>query len=94
MGFRVLPRAMSDITSIAAGIDAESPSAARKWLDELYRRFSHLGETPGMGPARPEVGRDVRLFPHGPYVILYRSGPGGVDVVRVIHGKRDPETWL
>ncbi|WP_349236283.1 type II toxin-antitoxin system RelE/ParE family toxin [Bosea sp. AAP35] len=90
----MLPRAMSDITSIAAGISAESPSAARNWLDALDRRFGHLGDMPGLGPSRPDIGREVRLFPHGPYVILYRPTPDGVDIVRVIHGKRDPESWL
>ena len=50
---------------------------------------------PGMGTARPELGKGVRLFSVGQYVVLYEEGAvEGVDIVRVIHGKRDPDTWL
>ena len=94
MGFRVLPQAISDISAIAAGINVDSPSAARRWIDALYRRFSHLGDMPGMGTSRPELGQRVRLFPLGHYVILYEEAADGVDIVRVVYGKRDPETWL
>jgi len=34
------------------------------------------------------------MFPFGQYLILYRQEADGVDVVRVVHGRRDPETWL
>ena len=94
MGFRVLPQAMSDIEAIAAGINVDSPSAARRWIDALYRRFVSLGDMPGMGTTRREIAQRVRLFPLGHYVILYQEEADGVDIVRVIHGKRDPETWL
>jgi len=47
-----------------------------------------------MGTSRPELGQRVRLFPLGHYVILYEETADGVDIVRVVHGKRDPETWL
>ena len=94
MSFRVLPQAISDISALAAGIHADSPSSARRWIDALYRRFGNLGGMPGMGTSRPELGQRVRLFPLGHYVILYEESADGVDIVRVIHGKRDPETWL
>lgn len=85
---------MGDIEMITAGIQLDSPSAAGRWLDGLYRRFVTLGEMPGMGTARPELGKGVRLFPVGQYVVLYEEGAvEGVDIVRVIHGKRDPDTW-
>lgn len=49
---------------------------------------------PGMGVHRPEIGKRVRLFPFGSYVILYHEEVEGAEVIRVVHGKRDPETWL
>jgi toxin ParE1/3/4 len=85
---------MLDIEAIAAGIKVDSRSAAQHWIDALYRRFANLGSMPGIGTSRPDIGRDVRLFPAGQYVILYRQEADGVDIIRVIHGKRDPETWL
>ncbi|WP_281405649.1 type II toxin-antitoxin system RelE/ParE family toxin [Mesorhizobium sp. B2-4-19] len=43
---------------------------------------------PGMGIARPEVRADLRTFPAGNYLILYRQIGDGVEIVRVIHGAR------
>jgi toxin ParE1/3/4 len=94
MGFRVLPRAMIDIEAIADRIKADSPNVAQRWLDDLYQRFDRLGDMPGMGVSRPQISERVRLFPLGSYVILYHEEAHGVDIVRVVHGKRDPETWL
>jgi toxin ParE1/3/4 len=31
----------------------------------------------------------MRTFPKGNYIIVFRSRPGGVTVIRVIHGARD-----
>jgi toxin ParE1/3/4 len=94
MGFRVLPRAIMDIEAIAARIKVDNPSAARRWVDDLYRRFDSLGGMPGMGVLRAEISERLRLFPLGSYVVLYHEEAHGVDIVRVVHGKRDPESWL
>jgi toxin ParE1/3/4 len=94
MGFRLLPRAIEDIEAIASHIQADNPAAAARWVDGLYQRFVALGSAPGMGVHRPEIGARVRLFPVGAYLILYHEEPHGVDIIRVVHGRRDPENWL
>lgn len=94
MGFRLLPRAVEDIEAIASHINADNPSAAAKWVDGMYQRFVALGAASGMGVSRPEIGARVRLFPVGNYLILYHEEPHGVDIVRVVHGRRDPESWI
>jgi toxin ParE1/3/4 len=93
-GFQVLPRAEADIETIVAYIHADSPAAARRWLDKLYERFRKLGAMPGQGVLRPEVAPDMRLLPFGNYVILYREDAYGAQIVRVMHAKRDPDSWL
>ena len=92
--FRILPLAAEDIQTVTETINTESPAAARRWLDDVHRCCEKLANVPGMGVARPEIGRAVRLFPLGQYVVLYREEAHGVDIVRLIHGKRDPESWL
>ncbi|SFC31024.1 toxin ParE1/3/4 [Bosea sp. CRIB-10] len=94
MGFRVLPRAEADIEAIADYINADSPFAARKWLDDLYEHFQRLGHMPGIGVLRSEINLRLRLFPFGSYLVLYHEETHGIDVIRVVHGRRDPETWL
>ena len=43
---------------------------------------------PGMGMARPEVRPDLRTFPAGSYLVLYRQIEDGAEIVRIIHGAR------
>jgi toxin ParE1/3/4 len=38
---------------------------------------------------RPEFGENLRSFAVQNYVIFYVTVPEGIDVVRVIHGRRD-----
>lgn len=94
MSFRVLPRAEADIEAIANYINADSPLAARKWLDDLYEHVHRLGNMPGIGVLRPEISLRLRLSPFGSYLILYHEHARSIDVIRVVHGRRDPETWL
>ncbi len=88
MTFRLKPEAEADIANIALHIAADNPSAARRWLDDIDIRCRNLGETPGLGVARADVRPDLRMFPVGNYLILYRPIEGGVEIVRVLHGAR------
>lgn len=94
MSFRVLPRTEADIEATANYIYADSPLAARKWLDDLHDHFHRLGDMPGIGVLRPEISLRLRLFPFGSYLVLYHEEGHGIDVIRVVHGRCDPETWL
>ena len=53
------------------------------------REGGALSENPRLGPARPDLAADLRYFPVGRYVLLYREIPGGVEIVRCVHGARD-----
>lgn len=88
MSFRLRPEAETDIHVITSHIAQDSPSAARRWLDDVQRRCRALGDMPGAGVARPDIRPDLRLFPMGDYLILYRTIDGGVEIVRVLHGAR------
>jgi len=54
----------------------------------MYLRCKRIGEMPGMGVARPDVRPDLRTFPAGNYLILYREIDNGAEIVRVVHGAR------
>ncbi len=94
MAYRLLPQAKSDIEEITSYIAADSLVAAQRWFDHLQERFVAIGAMPEMAPTRPEIGPYVRLFPFDRYVMLYRAESGDADIVRIVHGSRDPETWL
>lgn len=42
-----------------------------------------------MGPARPDIAKEMRYHPVGSYLLLYRLIKNGVEIVRVVHGARD-----
>lgn len=88
MTFRLRPEAESDIEAIASYISEDSPAAARRWFEDIFPPCQKPGDMPKMGVARPEVRPDVRTFPHGNYLVVYREIDGGVDIVRILHGAR------
>ena len=88
MTFRLRPEAETDIEAIALYIAQDDPAAAERWLDGIHQRCRTLGDMPGLGVAKPDIRKDLRLFPVGDYLILYREVAGGAEIVRVVHGAR------
>jgi toxin ParE1/3/4 len=48
-----------------------------------------LASSPAMGLGRDELAKGLRNFPVGRCVIFYRPIPKGVEIVRVLYGRRD-----
>jgi toxin ParE1/3/4 len=42
-----------------------------------------------IGQARDDLARDLRIFPVGNYLILYRQIKSGIEVWQVVHAARD-----
>jgi len=82
------PRARQDLIDIWTWIAAANPKAADHLLDVIDEKLRHLAENPRLGPVRPDIAPDVRLFPVRRYLILYRARSDGIEVVRVVHGMR------
>ena len=47
-----------------------------------------------IGRARPELRENLRSFPYGAYLILYRAIGDGVEIVRVVHAARNLDDLL
>lgn len=86
MTLRLRPEAEADIEAIALYISEDSPSAALRWYSEMLKHCQRIAEMPGIGVARPEVRAELRTFPVGNYLILYRQIKDGAEIVRVVHG--------
>jgi toxin ParE1/3/4 len=87
--YRLSPQADSELEAIGDYIAEDSPGNARRFIERLTQKFIALGRSPMMGRARPELRPDLRSFPYGAYVILYRAIDDGVEIVRVVHGARN-----
>lgn len=86
------------ITSAASEADAED---IWRWIandsvraaDRLVLRFEDvaqlLAHRPEMGRSREELAPGLRSFAVGSYIIFYRPVREGIEVARVLHGRRD-----
>lgn len=88
-------RAQRDLRRIHRYVATES--GARR-ADDLIERVlavcSLFATQPEAGKPRPEFGRDVRSCSYGPYLVFYRSRGSTMQVIRIIHGRRDvPAAW-
>jgi toxin ParE1/3/4 len=81
--------AEEDLIGIWLHIAKDNMAAADDMLRRIDEKFVLLAENPKLGRALPELRASMRRWPLGDYLILYREMSGGVEIVRVIHGKRD-----
>ena len=84
----IAPGAAADLDDIFHYISQDRLQAARGLLDRLESASRLIAERPGIGRSRPELGAGIRAHVVGRYVILYRTEPGRVLIVRYLHGVR------
>ena len=86
------PAARRDFVALRDHLARESSSLliAQRFVAVLRDQCTKLATLPGMlGRARPELGPDIRSFPHKGYVIFFRYEPDAFIVLRVLHGNRN-----
>ena len=86
------------VTSVAAEADAdeiwfwiaaERPRAADALLRSFDEASSMLAEFPKAGVAREDLASGLRSFAVYPYILFYRPIAGGIEVARVLDGRRN-----
>jgi toxin ParE1/3/4 len=82
-------RADEDLITIWLEIAADSPVAADRVLDAIERRWQQLAQHPQSGLARDDIEAGIRHLVVGQYLTLYRILDNGVEIVRVLHGRRN-----
>ncbi|MBR0755108.1 type II toxin-antitoxin system RelE/ParE family toxin [Bradyrhizobium jicamae] len=86
---RKSPQAEIDVTEIWQYIAEDSVRAADAIIDRIDAAFDMLADSPLVGRARQDLARNLRSFAVGNYVIFYVPVRDGIEVVRVMHGRRD-----
>jgi len=64
------------------------PQAA-VYLAGMEEKFHALAAQPELGRARNEIREGLRSLTYERHMILYRTLPGKIRIVRVLHGGRD-----
>lgn len=103
------PRAVLPVTrrgradaDVADAIDrylGESVEAALGFIDALESALAHIARAPATGS--PRYAHELNIpglrfwqCKRYPYLVFYVERAGGIDVWRVLHGKRDIPNWL
>lgn len=86
------PEAEESRIEIWLHVAGDSPEAADRLLEGIDEKCRLYATQPEMGSARPDLGRQVRCFPVGNYVVVYRPIEDGIVVLLVVHGARDIPT--
>ena len=97
MAHRLALRAATDLEKIWLYVAQESGSTetASRLIDSITDRCLLLGNFPYAGrPRNDDLGPGRRTFPVGEYVIVYRVQGEDVLILRVVHGRRDLETFF
>lgn len=85
---RIRPDADEDLNQIWSFIAANNPRAADAMIDRLTEAFDMLLTMPQAGRARREFGENLRSFVIDNYVVFYAAVSEGIDIVRIMHGRR------
>jgi toxin ParE1/3/4 len=83
--------AAADLKEIWEYVAENNPSAAEKLVREILQKIRLLAENPQMGKSRDEIFVGLHSFPVKSYLVFYAPVEDGVEVYRVLHGRRDIE---
>ncbi len=88
------PAAENDLDEIWWYIAQDNPDSADKLLDEIEETSRKLARFTNMGRNRDELHYGLKSFPVGMYLIFYQPISGGIEIVRVLHGMMDIDTFF
>jgi len=81
-------RSDEDLIAIWMHIAEDNPGAADRVLDAIAQRWEQLARHPQSGMARDDITPGLRHLITGQYMTLYRIQDQGIEILRVIHGRR------
>jgi len=95
MRVSICRRAQTDMDGIWVYVATESGSThqADQVLESISKTLRILRNSPFAGRTREsDLRQGLRSFPSGSYVVFYQVKSGVVQIIRVLHGKRDART--
>lgn len=89
---RLTPAAQRDLASIWDFTQerCDVPQATT-YVIEIRAAIERIAEDPRRGRACDDIRVGYRRYPIGSHVLFFRERPGGVDVIRILHQRMDPE---
>jgi toxin ParE1/3/4 len=89
------PRAQADLgeiwdyTAQRSGLDQ-----AETYTRQLWQDMATVADSPTLGRECNDIRAGYRKYPSGSHILFYRLTSGGIDVVRILHERMDPERYM
>ncbi|PUB86336.1 MAG: type II toxin-antitoxin system RelE/ParE family toxin [gamma proteobacterium symbiont of Ctena orbiculata] len=91
----IAPAAKNDLKEIYQyGLRQWGQSQSESYLSTIKKQFWLLTRQPLMGTERPELLPDTRSLPTQSHTLFYRVTANRVEIIRVLHGRQDPQRHL
>jgi toxin ParE1/3/4 len=83
--------AEEDLIATWLHIARDDEAAADRLLDRIEARWQQLATYPFSGAPREDIAPGIRHLVIGEYLTLYRVGEDAIEILRVLHGRRNIE---
>jgi toxin ParE1/3/4 len=91
----IAPAAKNDLKDIYQyGLRQWGQAQSESYLSTIKNQFWLLTQQPLMGTERPELLPDTRSLPIESHTLFYRVTANRVEIIRVLHGRQDPQRYL
>ena len=82
-------QAEEDLEIILEDLNERGQALAERFATAFEEKSQLLAQFPEMGRPRPEIATNLRSTLVHPYVLFYRLEGEVVQIIRILHGKRD-----
>jgi len=91
----IAPAAKNDLKDIYQyGLRQWGRAQSESYLSSIKNQFWSLTQQPFMGTERHELLPDTRSLPVESHTLFYRVTANSVEIIRVLHGRQDPQRHL
>lgn len=91
----ISPAAQQDLRDIYQfGLRTWGRTQSSDYLDQLRAHFIALTNQPRVAVERPELAPNMRSLPAKSHVVYYRLQTDQLEIVRVLHGRQDPNRHI
>jgi len=91
----IAPAAKTDLKDIYQyGLRQWGQTQSTSYLENIKEHFWTLTEQPLIGIDRPELLHGARSLSIESHILFYRVTTDTVEIIRVLHGRQDPQRHL
>jgi toxin ParE1/3/4 len=91
----IAPAAKTDLKDIYQyGLRQWGQTHSESYLENIKEHFWTLTEQPLIGIDRSELLPGARSLPIESHTLFYRVTPDTLEIIRVLHGRQDPQRHL